>query len=80
MSNREKLIQKILAGNQAISFDEAKNLLLWLGFSEKVSGSHHVFRKKGFENTVSLKIRPQLLRYQIDNIREVLLKHGYQEK
>ena len=80
MSSREKLIQKILAGAKNISFDEAESLLLWLGFKVKVSGSHHVYRKADVDCTVSIKRRPQLLTYQIDDLREVLIKHGYKEK
>jgi hypothetical protein len=80
MSSREKLIQKILDGTKNISFDEVENFLRWLGFKVKVSGSHYIFRKEGIEYTVSLKKRPQLLTYQIDDVREALIKHGYKEK
>lgn len=80
MSSREKLIQKILSGASNISFNEAENLLFWLGFNVKVCGSHHVFRKTGLDCTISLKRRSQLLTYQIADLREVLLKHGYEEK
>lgn len=80
MSSRDKLIQKILAGAKNISFDEAGSLLLWLGFKVKVSGSHYVYRKAGTDCTISIKRRPQLHPYQINDLREVLIKHGYKEK
>ncbi len=80
MSSRDKLIQRILSGAKNVSFDEVESLLLWLGFNVKVSGSHHVFRKLSGCCTVSIKKRSQLLAYQIDDLREVLIKHGYEEK
>lgn len=79
MSSRDKLIKRILSGNKNVSFKEAESLLLWLGFGVEVSGSHHVFRKVGVACTVSLKKRPQLFAYQIDDLREVLIKHGYKD-
>jgi predicted RNA binding protein YcfA (HicA-like mRNA interferase family) len=78
VSSRDKLIQKILAGNANISFGDARSLLLWLGFAERVKGSHYGFRKEGMANII-LKRRPQLLPYQVELIREVLKKHGYKE-
>lgn len=79
MSSLEKLIQKILAGKN-ISFTEAEKILLTLGFSVDVSGSHHVFRKPKIIYNVSLKGRSQLLSYQVKLLQKVLLDHGYKKK
>ncbi len=79
MSSRDKLIQRILSDTKNVSFDEAESLLFWLGFKVRVSGSHYVFRKVGIACTVSIKKRPQLLSYQINDLREVLIKHGYKK-
>lgn len=76
MSKLEKLIQKILNG-QSISYDEAEKLLIRLGFDLNIRGSHHIFRKKGYEKNVSLKRRSELLPYQIGDLQEVLKDHGY---
>jgi predicted RNA binding protein YcfA (HicA-like mRNA interferase family) len=76
MSKFEKLIAKIISGNN-ISYKEAENVLLNLGFQLKISGSHHVFRKPGYHRTISIKKRPQLLAYQIDDLKEVVKEHGY---
>lgn len=76
MSKRDKLILKILEG-RTVSYDEAEALLKYLGFSVEVTGSHHVFRKKGYPQNVSLKIRAELKSYQITLLREVLEQHGY---
>ncbi len=76
MSKLEKLISKILSG-QSVSYKEAERLLLGMGFSIEIRGSHHVFRKMGYPRNVSLKIRSQLLPYQIRLLKEVLRDHDY---
>lgn len=76
MSKLQKLIQKILEGRD-VSYEEAENLLLKLGFNVDIRGSHHIFRKKGYLNNVSLKRRSQLLPYQVNELKEVLRNHGY---
>jgi len=45
MGKRDALLRRILAGNADanVPFDELRNLLLRLGFSERSRGSHHVF-------------------------------------
>jgi predicted RNA binding protein YcfA (HicA-like mRNA interferase family) len=76
MSTLEKLIDKVLSG-RTISYDEAENILLRLGFALNVRGSHHVFRKNGYFRNITIKKRSQLLAYQIKEIKEVLRDHGY---
>ncbi|MCB1135495.1 MAG: type II toxin-antitoxin system HicA family toxin, partial [Chlamydiia bacterium] len=61
---KEKLIARIL-NNQSISYDEAEKLLQGLGFELEVRGSHHVFRKIGYQWNVTLKRRRELLPYQM---------------
>ncbi len=76
MSKKEKLIQKILTGKN-ITYKDAENILLQLGFQLKMRGSHHNFRKTGYNKTISIKKRPQLLAYQVEDLKEVLKDHGY---
>ena len=76
MSNFEKLIQKIQSGKN-VSYQEAENVLLSLGFQLKTRGSHHNFRKPQYHRTIALKRRSQLLEYQISDLKEVLKDHGY---
>ncbi len=60
MGDKEKIIRKIY-NYSSVSFDEAEKLLLNLGFNLHMRGSHHIFKKAGFELHVSLKKRPELL-------------------
>lgn len=76
MSKYEKLIKKILKGT-SVTYKEAENVFLKLGFKLKTKGSHHIFRKPGYNKTVSFKRRTQLLTYQIEDLKEVLKDHGY---
>lgn len=76
MSKLQKLIEKIIEG-RSVSYDEAENLLIHLGFKIRVKGSHHVFFKDGYLKNVSIKRRSQLLGYQIRDLKEVLRDHGY---
>lgn len=78
MSVLEKLIQKIFNGSQ-ISYNDAEKILLMLGYELRIRSSHHGFRKNGFPNII-LKRRSQLLPYQIQELQEVLLDHGYEKK
>jgi hypothetical protein len=56
MGKYEKLLTKILEGNADanVSFEEIRNLLLWLGFEERIRGSHHIFRKEGIAEKPNL--------------------------
>lgn len=76
MSKLEKLIHKILNGKN-VSYNEAENVLMNLGFQLKIRGSHHNFRKPQYHRTLSIKRRSQLFSYQIDDLKEVLKDHGY---
>lgn len=76
MSKFEKMIAKILIGKN-VTYDDAENVLLHLGFQLKIRASHHNFRKPEYHRTLSIKKRSQLLSYQIDDLKEVLKDHGY---
>ncbi len=40
--------------------------------------SHHVFRKPNYKS-ISIKKRKELLSYQIKELKQVLLDHGYEK-
>jgi hypothetical protein len=63
-------------GNSDISYQDAERILLRLGYDLDICGSHHAFRKRGFAPVI-IKRRTSLKTYQIDDLREVLIKHGY---
>lgn len=78
MTKIEKFLLLILRGNSDanIPFNELCQLLLRLGFEERIKGSHHVFRKAGVEEKINLqkdgaKAKP----YQVRQVRNVILKN-----
>lgn len=75
MTITDKLIQKIFNGTQ-VSYSDVEKILFMLGYTLKIRGSHHGFRKPGF-TPITIKKRTQLLPYQIKDIQEALLEHGY---
>lgn len=57
MARRSKLLEKILRGTSDanISFNALRQLLLQLGFDERIRGSHHIFVKQGIEEILNLQ-------------------------
>jgi predicted RNA binding protein YcfA (HicA-like mRNA interferase family) len=80
MTQREKLLAKILAGtsDQSISFDALVSLLQELGFEMRVRGSHHIFTHAGVGEILNLQPRPDRTAkpYQVKQIRTVLSRYG----
>ena len=77
MSQHEELLQKILGGRSDanVRFDDLCGLLRNLGFTERVRGSHHIFRKEGVAERINLQrddghAKP----YQVRQVRRVILK------
>ncbi|GAB6390989.1 MAG: type II toxin-antitoxin system HicA family toxin [Treponematales bacterium] len=83
MGKREKLAQKILSGRQDrnINFQEAVNLLLSFGFSQRVKGSHHIFFRENVEEIINLQPNgTEAKPYQVRQIRELMLKYQLGEQ
>jgi len=51
MGKCEKVKDKIFRGTSdaIIAFEDIRWILLYLGFIERIRGSHHIFRKEGIE-------------------------------
>lgn len=83
MGKQEKILWQILRGtsDSNIRFADLCNLLIYLGFEERVKGSHHIFRKSGVEEKINLqkdgnKAKP----YQVRQVRNVMLKYKFGDK
>ena len=52
----EQLLQRILGGRSDanVRFDDMRGLLRNLGFTERVRGSHHIFRREGVAERINL--------------------------
>jgi predicted RNA binding protein YcfA (HicA-like mRNA interferase family) len=78
MGRHDKILDKILRGTSDanIAFEDLRNMLLHLGFDERVRGSHHIYRKEGIEEKINLqrdgnKAKP----YQVKQVRSIILKY-----
>jgi hypothetical protein len=78
MGKWDKLINLICKGGSDanIGFDDLRNLLLRLGFEERIRGGHHVFRKAGIEEKINLQREGDKAKaYQVKQVRNVLVKY-----
>ena len=78
MSQQDKLLAKILLGasDTNIFFDQLCQLLIKLGFDERIRGSHHIFTKEGVEEILNLQPKQGKAKtYQVKQVREVLRKY-----
>ena len=82
MSRHEQLLQRILGGRSdaSVRFDDLRGLLRNLGFTERVRGSHHIFRREGVAERINLQrddghAKP----YQVRQVRGVIVKYRLEE-
>ena len=78
MSRRKRLIETILRGRSDanIRFDDLRALMRYLGFEERVRGSHHLFDKEGIVEIVNLQSRGGKAKpYQVKQVRQLILKY-----
>ena len=80
MGKQEKILWRILKGTSDanVKFADLCNLLTYLGFEERIKGSHHIFRKPEVEEKINLqkdgnKAKP----YQVRQVRIVMLKYKF---
>jgi hypothetical protein len=78
VAKRAALFETLLRGTSDanIAFDDLCRLLRQLGFTERIRGSHHLFRKEGVLDKVNLqrddgKAKP----YQVRQVRAIILKY-----
>ncbi len=78
MGRFEKVLLKILRGtsNANVAFSDLCGLLKWLGFEERIRGSHHIFTKNGVVEILNLQpIGSKAKAYQVKQVRNVILKY-----
>jgi predicted RNA binding protein YcfA (HicA-like mRNA interferase family) len=83
MSRLDKLLLKLLRGSAdaSFAFDDLRYLLERLGFDERITGSHHIFRKAGVEERLTLQPSGKDAKpYQVKQVRDVLVKYGVGEE
>ncbi len=73
------ILEKVLTGlsDKNIRFSELRNLVLSLGFDERIKGDHHIFTKAGVPEILNLQpLRDGMAKaYQVKQIRSIILKY-----
>jgi len=78
MGKFEKILLKIISGfsDKNISFSELCSVLKYLGFEERIKGSHHIFFKDGIEEILNIQPKKSKAKpYQVKQIRNIILKY-----
>jgi hypothetical protein len=78
VARRDKALDKILRGTSDanILFSELCQLLLRLGFDERIRGSHHIFTKDDVGDILNLQPQGAGAKpYQVRQVRNVILKY-----
>ncbi len=79
MGKYEKLLIKILSGtsDHNIRFNELVNLLVKLGFTQRIKGSHYIFYKEKVQEIINIQEKDGLAKsYQVKQIRDIVAKYG----
>uniref|UniRef100_UPI00405640A2 type II toxin-antitoxin system HicA family toxin n=1 Tax=Candidatus Electronema sp. TaxID=2698783 RepID=UPI00405640A2 len=79
MGHYQKLLQHLLMkrGDANIPFDGLCQLLLQLGFEERIRGGHHIFSKIGVDEIINLQPKGAMSKpYQVKQVREIVLRYG----
>ena len=82
MGKYDKLLSNILSGrnDKSIKFSELTNLLLTLGFIERIKGSHHIYYRQDIEEILNLQPKDSHAKaYQVKQVRNLVLKYHLEE-
>jgi hypothetical protein len=73
-----KLMERILLGrsDRNIDFDALCQLLVRVGFDERVRGDHHIFTRSDIEEIINFQPKGSKAKpYQVKRVRSILLKY-----
>jgi len=75
----KRILDKVLTGlsDKNIRFSELRNLILSLGFNERIKGDHHIFTKAGVVEIINLQpLKDGRARaYQVKQVRSIILRY-----
>jgi hypothetical protein len=59
-----------------LRFTDLANLLVRLGFEERIKGSHHIFTSPGIAEILNLQARGAMAKpYQVRQVRNLILRY-----
>ncbi len=78
MGKYSKLLRTVLTGGADVNIDYSAlcQLMVRLGFRERIKGSHRIFFREGVEEILNLQPRGNKAKaHQVKQVRTVLLKY-----
>jgi hypothetical protein len=78
MGKHEKLLLQVPRGTSDanIPFEGLRAMLHWLGFQERIRGSHYIFTEEGVAEILNLQPKAAHAKaYQVKQVRQVILKY-----
>jgi hypothetical protein len=78
MAKSEKILRQVLLGrsDSNLAFADLRQLVLALGFTERIRGDHHIFTREGVEEIINLQpIGAKAKAYQVRQVRGIILKY-----
>ena len=74
----QKILMKLLAGSKNVRFEDIYLLLQAFGFVlERVSGSHHIFKREGVAELINIQnVSGNVKPYQIKQILSIIEKYS----
>jgi hypothetical protein len=72
-----------LSGTAAanIRFSDLRNLLLHLGFTERIKGNHHIFHREGIPEILNLQPKSGMAKpYQVKQVRNLIVRYKLTER
>lgn len=80
MASLKKVFASILGGRSDTNtrFAELRRILLAVGFSERVTGGHHIFSREGVAEIINLQPLHggKAKAYQVKQVRQLITKYG----
>jgi len=80
MSQRQKFLALLMAVSPSatLDFGALVNLLLFLGFKQRIKGSHHIFTRSGVKEIINIQpaVGDTVKPYQAKQIRELISRYN----
>jgi virulence-associated protein VapD len=79
MSKYGKLLRQVLRGTSDanIAFDDLCQLLIRVGFQERITGSHYIFSRADVDTLINLQREGSKAKsYQVRQVRQIIVQHN----
>ena len=78
MAKHKKIFGRVLSGtaDANIAFADLRNLLVRLGFEERIRGDHHIYTRGDVQEILNLQPQKAMAKpYQVKQVRTLILRY-----